>query len=124
MGKDADVNQIQEAEGPEPSEGEGEVEGEERRHQKQSNKFHVQLQRTENEPEQMGNHNGSRQSHIEKVNIDDAEEANKILDILMGSKSAPKIFHSVKCKLAEIDQTYLNNLFTILTVVNVVNLKL
>ena len=70
MGKDADVNQIQEAEGPEPSEGEGEVEGEEKEDTKKTIKQIPcsALQRSRrNEPGTiMGNHNGSRQSHIEK----------------------------------------------------------
>ena len=41
---------------------------------------------------------------IKKVNIDDAEEANKIFDILMGSEVPPrKSFIQSNAKLAEID---------------------
>ncbi|HEV7424164.1 MAG TPA: DNA topoisomerase IV subunit B, partial [Candidatus Paceibacterota bacterium] len=41
---------------------------------------------------------------LKKVNIDDAEEANKIFDILMGSEVPPrKSFIQSNAKLAEID---------------------
>ena len=41
---------------------------------------------------------------LRKVNIDDAEEANKIFDILMGSEVPPrKSFIQSNAKLAEID---------------------
>ncbi len=108
MGKDADVNQIQEAEGPEPSEGEGEVEGEEKEDtKKQSNKFHVQRFKGlgEMNPEQLWETTMDPANRIlKKVNIDDAEEANKIFDILMGSEVPPrKSFIQSNAKLAEID---------------------
>ncbi|MEK7128285.1 MAG: DNA topoisomerase subunit B [Patescibacteria group bacterium] len=108
MGKDADVNQIQEAEGPEPSEGEGEVEGEEKEDtKKQSNKFHVQRFKGlgEMNPEQLWETTMDPANRIlKKVNIDDAEEANKIFDILMGSEVPHrKSFIQSNAKLAEID---------------------
>jgi DNA gyrase subunit B len=41
---------------------------------------------------------------LKKVNIEDAEEANKVFDILMGSEVAPrKSFIQSNAKLAEID---------------------
>jgi len=41
---------------------------------------------------------------LKKVNIEDAEEANKIFDILMGSEVPPrKSFIQSNAKLAEID---------------------
>ncbi len=41
---------------------------------------------------------------FKKVNIEDAEEANKIFDILMGSEVPPrKSFIQSNAKLAEID---------------------
>ena len=41
---------------------------------------------------------------IKKVNIEDAEEANEIFDILMGSEVPPrKSFIQSNAKLAEID---------------------
>ena len=41
---------------------------------------------------------------LKKVNIDDAEEANKVFEILMGSEVPPrKSFIQSNAKLAEID---------------------
>jgi DNA gyrase subunit B len=41
---------------------------------------------------------------LKKVNIDDAEEANKVFDILMGSEVPPrKSFIQSNAKLAQID---------------------
>ena len=110
VGKDANVSDIQEAEGPEADEGseEEEAKGPERGEGKtKSNKIHIQRFKGlgEMNPEELWE-TTMDPSHrvLKKVNIDDAEEANKIFDILMGSEVPPrKSFIQSNAKLAEID---------------------
>ncbi|OGI66731.1 hypothetical protein A3H53_03595 [Candidatus Nomurabacteria bacterium RIFCSPLOWO2_02_FULL_40_10] len=108
MGKDADVNQIQAVDGESDSvEAVSETEEISEEVKKQSNKFHVQRFKGlgEMNPEQLWETTMDPANRIlKKVNIDDAEEANKIFDILMGSEVPPrKSFIQSNAKLAEID---------------------
>lgn len=103
IGKGADVNEIQEVEGAEATEGE---ESEEET-KKKINKIHIQRYKGlgEMNPEELWE-TTMDPSHriIKKVDIEDAEEANKIFDILMGSEVPPrKSFIQSNAKLAEID---------------------
>jgi len=74
---------------------------------KKSNKVHVQRFKGlgEMNPEELWETTMDPMHRIlKKVNIDDAEEANKIFDILMGSEVPPrKSFIQSNAKLAEID---------------------
>ena len=103
IGKDADISEIQEAEGPEQSEGEGELE----ETKKRSSKIHVQRFKGlgEMNPEELWETTMDPKNRVlKKVNIDDAEEANKIFDVLMGSEVPPrKSFIQSNARLAEID---------------------
>jgi len=106
VGKGAEVSEIQEvedsvtegeeAEGPEPVEGKA-----------KSSKLHIQRFKGlgEMNPEELWETTMDPEHRVlKKVNIDDAEEANKIFDILMGSEVPPrKSFIQSNAKLAEID---------------------
>ena len=74
---------------------------------KKSNKIHIQRFKGlgEMNPEELWETTMDPMHRIlKKVNIDDAEEANKIFDILMGSEVPPrKSFIQSNAKLAEID---------------------
>ncbi len=105
VGKSNDVVEIEEleAEGSEPVEGEeNEVET-----KAKSNKFHVQRFKGlgEMNPEELWETTMDPNNRIlKRVDISDAEEANKIFDILMGSEVPPrKSFIQSNAKLAEID---------------------
>jgi DNA gyrase subunit B len=106
VGKNTEVSEIQEAEGPE--QGEGEAEGSEPTEGKtKSGKIHIQRFKGlgEMNPEELWETTMDPAHRVLKqVNIDDAEEANKIFDILMGSEVPPrKSFIQSNAKLAEID---------------------
>ncbi|MBI3888481.1 DNA topoisomerase (ATP-hydrolyzing) subunit B [Candidatus Nomurabacteria bacterium] len=107
IGKSADVSEIQETESPEETEG---TEGEEETPEestKKSNKIHIQRYKGlgEMNPEELWETTMDPANRIlKKVMINDAEEANKIFDILMGSEVPPrKSFIQSNAKLAEID---------------------
>ena len=108
IGKGAEVSEIQEVEteGPEQSEGE-ETEEEKAETKTKSNKLHIQRFKGlgEMNPEELWETTMDPEHRVlKKVNIDDAEEANKIFDILMGSEVPPrKSFIQSNAKLAEID---------------------
>lgn len=105
VGKGADVSEIQEVETDIKTEEESEEEPEETA--KKSNKVHVQRFKGlgEMNPEELWETTMDPKNRVlKKVNIDDAEEANKIFDILMGSEVPPrKSFIQSNAKLAEID---------------------
>ncbi len=109
VGKNSDASEIQEAEGPEPAEGlGGEAEGAEPAEEKaKSNKIHIQRFKGlgEMNPEELWETTMDPTHRIlKKVTIEDAEEANEIFDILMGSEVPPrKSFIQSNAKLAEID---------------------
>ncbi|HEV7702044.1 MAG TPA: DNA topoisomerase (ATP-hydrolyzing) subunit B [Candidatus Paceibacterota bacterium] len=102
VGKNAEVVEIEEAEaeGPEQSEGEEETKA-------KSTKIHIQRFKGlgEMNPEELWETTMDPANRVlKRVNIDDAEEANKIFDILMGSEVPPrKSFIQSNAKLAEID---------------------
>jgi len=104
VGKGADVSDIEEIETDVPVE---EVEEAPEETAKKSNKVHVQRFKGlgEMNPEELWETTMDPMHRIlKKVNIDDAEEANKIFDILMGSEVPPrKSFIQSNAKLAEID---------------------
>ncbi len=105
VGKGADVVEIQEVE--ETDVPELETEDEKVEDKKKSNKFHIQRFKGlgEMNPEELWETTMDPKNRIlKKVNIDDAEEANKVFDILMGSEVPPrKSFIQSNAKLAEID---------------------
>lgn len=105
VGKGADVVEIQEVE--ETDVVEVEAEDEKVEDKKKSNKFHIQRFKGlgEMNPEELWETTMDPKNRIlKKVNIDDAEEANKVFDILMGSEVPPrKSFIQSNAKLAEID---------------------
>ncbi|MES3031874.1 MAG: DNA topoisomerase (ATP-hydrolyzing) subunit B [Patescibacteria group bacterium] len=107
VGKGADVSEIQEVEASEEAEIPSEGEGKEEETAKKSNKVHVQRFKGlgEMNPEELWETTMDPANRVlKKVNIDDAEEANKIFDILMGSEVPPrKSFIQSNAKLAEID---------------------
>ena len=106
VGKGADISDIQPADveddSGEAKEGEEESVGKEK-----SAKIHIQRYKGlgEMNPEELWETTMDPAHRVlKKVNIDDAEEANKIFDILMGSEVPPrKSFIQSNAKLAEID---------------------
>ncbi|MFZ2149808.1 MAG: DNA topoisomerase (ATP-hydrolyzing) subunit B [Minisyncoccia bacterium] len=105
IGKGAEVSEIQEVE-----EALGEEEGSEEEKEEvksKSNKIHIQRFKGlgEMNPEELWETTMDPAHRIlKRVDIDDAEEANKIFDILMGSEVPPrKSFIQSNAKLAEID---------------------
>ena len=94
-----EVSEIQEAQSPELVEGEEDI--------KKSTKIHIQRFKGlgEMNPEELWETTMDPARRIlKKVDIEDAEEANKIFDILMGSEVPPrKSFIQSNAKLAEID---------------------
>ncbi|MFH1201082.1 MAG: DNA topoisomerase subunit B [bacterium] len=108
IGKNAEVSEIQEVEAePADAESFGEAKEDETEVKTKSNKFHIQRFKGlgEMNPEELWETTMDPEHRIlKKVNIDDAEEANKIFDILMGSEVPPrKSFIQSNAKLAEID---------------------
>ncbi len=112
VGKDADVIEIQEVETGEQAElsaATEENEGSESTDEgkKRTSKVHIQRFKGlgEMNPEELWETTMDPNNRVlKKVNIDDAEEANKIFDILMGSEVPPrKSFIQSNAKLAEID---------------------
>ncbi len=104
VGKGAEVSEIQEVESGEPAE-EGEEEPEEVA--KKANKIHIQRFKGlgEMNPEELWETTMDPANRVlKRVDIADAEEANKVFDILMGSEVPPrKSFIQSNAKLAEID---------------------
>jgi DNA gyrase subunit B len=104
VGKGADVSEIQEVETDVPQNEEEESEEEVK---KKSNKFHIQRFKGlgEMNPEELWETTMDPANRVlKRVDIEDAEEANKIFDILMGSEVPPrKSFIQSNAKLAEID---------------------
>src|SRR6185369_13594581 len=104
VGKGSDANQIQPADIEEDS---GEAEEDETETKVKSNKFHIQRFKglRKINPEELWETTMDPANRVlKKVDIDDAEEANKIFDILMGSEVPPrKSFIQSNAKLAEID---------------------
>ncbi|MEK7564402.1 MAG: DNA topoisomerase (ATP-hydrolyzing) subunit B [Patescibacteria group bacterium] len=108
VGKGADISEIEEVESEQEGENTEEEEGkEEATDKKKSTKFHIQRFKGlgEMNPEELWETTMDPSNRVlKKVNIDDAEEANKIFDILMGSEVPPrKSFIQSNAKLAEID---------------------
>jgi DNA gyrase subunit B len=111
VGKGADISEIQEVEAePATTESSGEAKGGELEPSTSNlkpNKIHIQRFKGlgEMNPEELWETTMDPAHRVlKKVNIDDAEEANKIFDILMGSEVPPrKSFIQSNAKLAEID---------------------
>jgi DNA gyrase subunit B len=106
IGKGAEVSDIQEVE--EAGEGEAEETEEEKEETaKKSTKIHIQRFKGlgEMNPEELWETTMDPAHRVlKRVDISDAEEANKIFDILMGSEVPPrKSFIQSNAKLAEID---------------------
>ncbi|MFA5778159.1 MAG: DNA topoisomerase (ATP-hydrolyzing) subunit B [Candidatus Paceibacterota bacterium] len=105
VGKNADVKEIEEVETAEESE--SEEEAEEKEEVKKSNKIHIQRFKGlgEMNPEELWETTMDPAHRVlKRVDISDAEEANEIFDILMGSEVPPrKSFIQSNAKLAEID---------------------
>ena len=107
-GKDAEVSEIQEAEeAPTPEGVEVPTSDEENVGKEKGNKIHIQRFKglgEMNSEELWETTMDPKNRILKRVNIDDAEEANKIFDILMGSEVPPrKSFIQSNAKLAEID---------------------
>ncbi|MDQ5954348.1 MAG: gyrase subunit [Patescibacteria group bacterium] len=104
VGKSNDVVEIQEVETDVPTE---EAEETEEEVKKKANKFHIQRFKGlgEMNPEELWETTMDPNNRVlKKVNIADAEEANKVFDILMGSEVPPrKSFIQSNAKLADID---------------------
>ncbi|MSU44686.1 DNA topoisomerase (ATP-hydrolyzing) subunit B [Candidatus Nomurabacteria bacterium] len=108
VGKGSDVSEIEPADAESSGEANEGEEGDETNDTKtRSNKIHVQRFKGlgEMNPEELWETTMDPKNRVlKKVNIDDAEEANKIFDILMGSEVPPrKYFIQSNAKLAEID---------------------
>jgi len=109
IGKGAEVSEIQEVETVESAETEssGEAEEDNAEIKTKLNKIHIQRYKGlgEMNPEELWETTMDPAHRVlKKVMIDDAEEANKIFDILMGSEVPPrKSFIQSNAKLAEID---------------------
>jgi len=112
IGKGADVSEIQNLEDGETAEGEesadAESSGETKEDaKKKTNKIHIQRYKGlgEMNPEELWETTMDPSNRIiKKVDIEDAEEANKVFDILMGSEVPPrKSFIQSNAKLADID---------------------
>jgi DNA gyrase subunit B len=108
IGKNADINEIQEVETDSTEEVE-EAEDVEKSEEvkKKSNKIHIQRFKGlgEMNPEELWETTMDPKNRVlKRVDIKDAEEANEIFDILMGSEVPPrKSFIQSNAKLAEID---------------------
>jgi DNA gyrase subunit B len=107
IGKSTDVSEIHEVESAESAE---ELEGENAEPvegKSKSNKMHIQRFKGlgEMNPEELWETTMDPKNRVlKKVNIEDAEEANEIFDILMGSEVPPrKSFIQSNAKLADID---------------------
>lgn len=102
VGKNADISEMQEVETSE----EEEVE-EEKEVKTKSSKIHIQRYKGlgEMNPEELWETTMDPANRIiKKVDIEDAEEANEVFDILMGSEVPPrKSFIQSNAKLADID---------------------
>ncbi len=107
VGKDSDVVEIGEVEATAEGEGSEQGEEEEVETKAKANKFHIQRFKGlgEMNPEELWETTMDPNNRIlKRVDISDAEEANKIFDILMGSEVPPrKSFIQSNAKLAEID---------------------
>jgi DNA gyrase subunit B len=107
IGKGAEVSEIEEVEVAEGEEAPGETEEEKEETAKKSTKIHIQRFKGlgEMNPEELWETTMDPANRIlKRVDISDAEEANKIFDILMGSEVPPrKSFIQSNAKLAEID---------------------
>ncbi|MEK9181503.1 MAG: DNA topoisomerase (ATP-hydrolyzing) subunit B [Patescibacteria group bacterium] len=108
VGKNAEVDEIQNIENEsESADASSETEENSEETKKKVNKFHIQRFKGlgEMNPEELWETTMDPNNRVlKKVNIDDAEEANKIFDILMGSEVPPrKSFIQSNAKLAEID---------------------
>ncbi len=111
VGKDVDASEIQEVEDGESAVGEdGEVRPEsdsDTRSEKKASKVHIQRYKGlgEMNPEELWETTMDPKNRVlKKVDIEDAEEANKIFEILMGGDVPPrKSFIQSNAKLAEID---------------------
>jgi DNA gyrase subunit B len=108
VGKGAEVSEIQEVEGEEENPEEtGSLESVEGKGKTKSNKIHIQRYKGlgEMNPEELWETTMDPTKRvIKKVDIEDAEESNKVFDILMGSEVPPrKSFIQSNAKLAEID---------------------
>jgi DNA gyrase subunit B len=105
VGKNAEVTEIENLD-DQTATSETEAEAEEEI-KKKPNKIHIQRYKGlgEMNPEELWETTMDPEHRIlKKVNIDDAEEANKVFDILMGSEVPPrKSFIQSNAKLAEID---------------------
>ncbi len=106
IGKGADVSEIQSADVIEDDSGEA-MEEEETEIKTKLNKIHIQRYKGlgEMNPEELWETTMDPAHRIlKRVDISDAEEANEIFDILMGSEVPPrKAFIQSNAKLAEID---------------------
>lgn len=105
IGKGADISEIQEVESEDSELINGETE--ENTIETKTKKIHIQRFKGlgEMNPEELWETTMDPVNRVlKKVNIDDAEEANKIFDILMGPEVPPrKSFIQSNAKLAEID---------------------
>ncbi|MCM2339102.1 MAG: DNA topoisomerase (ATP-hydrolyzing) subunit B [Burkholderiales bacterium] len=107
IGKDTDVSEIEAVEDSANVENEEEAEDSEAETKKKMNKVHIQRYKGlgEMNPEELWETTMDPAKRVlKKVNIEDAEEANKVFEILMGSEVPPrKSFIQSNAKLAEID---------------------
>jgi DNA gyrase subunit B len=106
IGKEGDVSEIQVVE-TDVEEGSGENEEDEKETKARGSKIHIQRYKGlgEMNPEELWETTMDPANRIlKKVNISDAEEADKTFEILMGSEVPPrKSFIQSNAKLAEID---------------------